>query len=226
MGITMSRRKRDDEFRDKVRKDIDKTRKEMEAQRRGEPPPGDPEDLVYVDPNTGGITAVGVDESTAASSAAVSWGGVFISYRRQETSDLAGRLYDRLADRFGQAKVFMDVDTIEPGTDFTDAITQAVGTCQVLVAVIGPQWLAASDKHGRRRLDNPDDLVRVEVEAALARGVRVIPLLAGGAEMPQRQELPDSLGELARRHALVVRHDSFRSDVARLITAIERVGTG
>jgi hypothetical protein len=203
--------------------DYDDIRKYLEAKRRDEPTPG--KKMVF-DPKTKKFVVVDVDESTAAAEAAVSSGGVFISYRRQETSDLAGRLYDRLIDRFGEAKVFMDVDTIEPGADFTEAITQAVGTCQVLLAVIGPQWLAAADKHGRRRLDDPDDIVRVEVEAALARGVRVIPLLAGGAEMPQRHDLPGSLGGLARRHALAVRHDSFRADVARLITAIEQVGAG
>jgi hypothetical protein len=97
-----------------------------------------------------------------------------------------------------------------------------VETCQVLLAVIGPQWLAATDRHGRRRLDDPDDIVRVEVEVALDRDVRVVPLLVGGAAMPQREELPEGLGGLARRHALVVRHDSFRADVGRLITAIEQ----
>jgi dipeptidyl aminopeptidase/acylaminoacyl peptidase len=150
-------------------------------------------------------------------------GGIFISYRRQETSDLAGRLYDRLADRFGEDQVFMDVDTIELGVDFAEVITSAVATCEVLLAVIGPHWLTAADKHDRRRLDDPDDIVRLEVEAALDREVRVIPILVGGAVMPQRGELPDSLAKLARRNGLNVRHDSFRSDVARLVTAIERI---
>jgi TIR domain/WD domain, G-beta repeat len=150
-------------------------------------------------------------------------GGIFISYRRQETSDLAGRLYDRLADRFGEDQVFMDVDTIELGVDFAEVITSAVATCEVLLAVIGPHWLTVADKHDRRRLDDPDDIVRLEVEAALDREVRVIPILVGGAVMPQRGELPDSLAKLARRNGLNVRHDSFRSDVARLVTAIERM---
>jgi len=150
-------------------------------------------------------------------------GGIFISYRRQETGDLAGRLYDRLADRFGEARVFMDVDTIELGVDFTEVITRAVGTCEVLLAVIGPHWLTANDQDGHRRLDDPDDVVRLEIEAALARDVRVIPILVGGAVMPRSQELPASLGRLARRNGLSVRHDSFRSDMARLVAAIERV---
>ena len=85
---------------------------------------------------------------------------VFISYRRQETSHLAGRLYDRLAERFGEDRVFMDVDSIEPGLDFSDAIQQAVGSSDVLLALIGRNWLTATDEAGRRRLDDPDDLVR------------------------------------------------------------------
>ena len=150
-------------------------------------------------------------------------GGIFVSYRRQETSHLAGRLYDRLADRFGEGQVFIDVDTIEPGVDFAEEIFRAVAACQVLLAIIGPAWLTATDERGRRRLDDPDDIVRLEIEAALARGVRVIPILVEGAVMPGRQDLPESLAGLARRNALLIRHESFRYDAGRLVTAIERI---
>jgi TIR domain len=132
-------------------------------------------------------------------------------------------LYDRLADRFGAGQVFMDVDTIELGVDFGEAINRAVAACKVLLAVIGPDWLTAADEQGRRRLDNPDDFVRLEIEAALDRDVRVIPILAQGAVMPGRDDLPESLARLARRNALFIRHESFRSDAGRLVTAIERV---
>jgi hypothetical protein len=152
-------------------------------------------------------------------------GGIFVSYRRQESGDFAGRLYDRLTDRFGEGQVFIDVDAIEPGVDFAEEISRAVSACQVLLAVIGPNWLTATDERGRRRLDDPDDIVRLEVEAALARDVRVIPILTGGAVMPGRHDLPESLASLARRNALVIRHESFRSDAIRLVTAIERVLT-
>jgi hypothetical protein len=94
---------------------------------------------------------------------AVPSGGIFISYRRQETSHLAGRLYDRLANRFGDDQVFMDVDTIELGVDFAQVINEAVSTCAVLLAVIGPHWLTATGEDGSRRLDDPDDIVRLEV---------------------------------------------------------------
>src|SRR5215471_3324784 len=150
-------------------------------------------------------------------------GGVFISYRRKETGHLAGRLADRLADRFGEGQVFIDVDMIEPGVDFAEEICQALAACEVLLVIIGPTWLTATDELGRRRLDDPDDIVRLEIEAALARNVRVIPILVEGAVMPGRQDLPESLTGLARRNALFVRHDSFRSDAGRLITAIERI---
>ena len=150
-------------------------------------------------------------------------GGIFVSYRRQESSHLAGRLYDRLADRFGEGQVFIDVDTIEPGVDFTEEILRAVAACRVLVAVIGPNWLIATDQRGRRRLEDPDDIVRLEIEAALARGVRVFPILVEGAVMPGREDLPESLAGLARRNALLIRHESFRYDAGRLVAAIERM---
>jgi TIR domain len=148
-------------------------------------------------------------------------GRVFISYRRQETSGLAGRLYDRLAARFGEDQVFMDVDTIALGVDFAEVITQAVSTCEVLLAVIGPHWLTATDQEGQRRLDDPDDIVRLEIAAALERNIRVIPILVEGAVMPRQQELPDSLAGLARRNALSLRHESFRSDADRLVAELE-----
>jgi uncharacterized protein with WD repeat len=157
-------------------------------------------------------------------------GGIFISYRRQETSEVAGLLYDRLVDHFGDDQVFMDIDAIEPGVDFAEVITQAVARCQALLAVIGPQWLTATDQAGRRRLDDPDDSVHLEVQAALRRDVPVIPILVEDAAMPRRQELPESLARLARCSALTVRHHhpafhhlAFRYDVQRLVTALEGI---
>jgi TIR domain len=148
---------------------------------------------------------------------------IFISYRRQETSHLAGRLYDRLADRFGEDHVFMDVDSIEPGIDFSEAIQQAVGSSEVLLALIGRDWLKATDEDGRRRLDDPDDIVRLEIEAALERDIRVIPVLAEGATMPKRQDLPDSLARLARRNAVRLSHESFRHETAHLVEVLARL---
>jgi TIR domain len=146
-------------------------------------------------------------------------GGVFVSYRREDGSDTAGRIADRLTDAFGKKRVFIDVDAIGPGTDYVDALTRAVGSCDVLVAIIGRRWLTIKNKQGRR-LDDPRDWVRVEVGTALARGVRVIPVLTGGAAMPTREKLPDDLAGLARLNALRIRHESFHPDATRLVTAI------
>ena len=150
-------------------------------------------------------------------------GGIFVSYRRHESKDFAGRLYDRLADGFGEGQVFIDVDTIEPGVDFAEAISRAVAVCQVLLAIIGPGWLTAADEQGRRRLDDRDDIVRLEIEAALARDVRVIPILVGDAAMPGRRDLPEGLAGLARRNAFLIRYESFRPDAERLVAWIERI---
>ena len=150
---------------------------------------------------------------------------VFISYRRQDTSHLAGRLYDRLAARFGQHQVFMDVDSIEPGSDFHEAIDRAVGLSDVLLALVGPGWATASDGTGRRRLDDSTDLVRLEIKAALDQDVRLIPVLVDGARMPEEDEVPVLLRPLTRRHAIQLDHATFRSDVDTLITAIARLTT-
>ena len=104
-------------------------------------------------------------------------GQIFISYRRQDASYPAGRLYDNLHNRFPQNEIFMDVDSLKPGIDFVQTIEERVGACDVLVAVMGKHGLSAADEEGRRRLDNPEDYVRVEVGTALKRGVRVIPVL-------------------------------------------------
>lgn len=150
-------------------------------------------------------------------------GGIFISYRRGEASYIAGRLYDQLADRFGDDRVFIDVDNVELGIDFAKAVTQAVSTSEVLLVVIGPHWHTAIDADGNRRLDDPDDIVRLEIEAALQRDIRVIPILIEGAVMPRRGQLPEGLAGLAHRNALVLRYESFRSDVTRLMEAIDRL---
>jgi hypothetical protein len=145
---------------------------------------------------------------------------VFISYRREETAYPAGWLYDRLDDRFGDAQVFKDVDSIPLGDDFVEAITRAVGSCDVLLALIGDRWLTIADERGRRRLDDPHDFVRLEIEAALLRNVRVIPVLVDGARMPRADELPDSMANLVRRQALELTPSRFESDTNRLVKVL------
>jgi TIR domain len=145
---------------------------------------------------------------------------IFVSYRREDTRHMAGRLFDRLAERFGQANVFMDVDSLEPGADFSQAIEQAIQKCDVLIALVGRTWISETDEHGRRRLDDPDDLVVLEVKSALDRGIRVIPVLVDGASAPNRDALPDALTSLARRNAVRLDHDTFRSDIGPLLDAL------
>ena len=144
--------------------------------------------------------------------------GVFISYRRADASWPARWLADQLARQFGEGVVFQDVDSIRPGDDFAAAIEAAVGACSVLLAVIGPQWLAAEGDAGRR-LDDPQDWVRLEIEAAIRRRVRVIPVLVDGARMPSASELPPSLQGLARRQAVALSPASL--DTRRLVSVLE-----
>ncbi len=146
--------------------------------------------------------------------------GIFISYRRDDSAGYAGRLYDRLAAHFGADQVFMDVAGIELGTDFVTAIEQAVGSCKVLIVVIGDEWLSTTDAAGRRRLDDPHDFVRLETGVALAREIRVVPVLVGGALMPRGEELPADLKALARRQAIEISHKQWEASTRELIAAL------
>jgi hypothetical protein len=150
-------------------------------------------------------------------------GRIFISYRRAEAEYPAGWLYDRLVTRFGRDQVFKDVDSIELGDDFAAVIADAVGSCDALLAVIGPQWLTIAAEDGRRRLEDPNDFVRLEIEAALDRNVRVIPILIGSARMPRPDQLPASLASLARRQALELSPNRFRSDTGRLLRVLNKM---
>ena len=146
---------------------------------------------------------------------------VFLSYRREDSADVAGRIYDRLAQAFGQDQVFKDVDSIPLGVDFRDHLQQVVGRCDVLLAVIGDQWLGASKPDEGLRLDNPKDFVRIELESALQRGIPVVPVLVRGAAVPQESDLPASLGALAYRSGISVRADpDFHRDMDRLIDGV------
>jgi hypothetical protein len=152
-------------------------------------------------------------------------GRIFISYRRGDASYPAAWLFDQLTTRFGSDRVFMDVDSIEPGDDFAEVIADAVGCCAVLLAVIGDRWLAAADESGRRRMDDSGDFLRLEIEAALARGVRVIPVLVDGARVPRPDQLPASMAALGRRQAVELRPARFSSDLTSLLTVLDRALT-
>jgi hypothetical protein len=148
-------------------------------------------------------------------------GRIFISHRLEDAGFQALWLSDLLADHFGEDLVFRVVDSIPHGDDFGAEITAAVKSCDVLLVVIGNKWLTSTDKHGRRRIDIPDDVVRLEIEAALARPILVIPVLVDGAQMPRLDQLPPSLVELARRDALELRPNSFSADTGQFIAALE-----
>lgn len=148
---------------------------------------------------------------------------IFLSYRRQDSSGHAGRLHDRLAAHFGSNQVFMDVDNIDPGEDFIEVIRNSVWASEVLLLVIGPQWASVTSKDGGRRLDDPNDFVRLEVASARERKIRLVPVLVGGARMPDARDLPHALRPIARLHAAEVTDVRFHADAAKLIEAIEKL---
>lgn len=143
-------------------------------------------------------------------------GGVFVSYRRDDAAHIAGRIHDALVARLGRDHVFIDVDSVAPGEDFVAAIEDTIARADVMLAVIGPTWLAPTAS-GDRRIDRPDDFIRLELATALARGLRIIPVLADGATMPRADALPTGLVELARRNAVQIGHATFRRDMDALL---------
>jgi hypothetical protein len=145
---------------------------------------------------------------------------VFISYRRKDSEGESGRLFDDLTSHFGSQSVFMDVSAIEPGRDFRKAIDQSVTTCSVLLAIIGQDWLELKDPTGYRRLEDPNDFVRLELASALRRDIPVIPVLVRGAKMPELDRLPPDLKELVYRNAVELTHARWKSDVQLLIRAL------
>lgn len=149
--------------------------------------------------------------------------GIFISYRRQDSQSAAGRLADHLRDNMRDVPIFRDVETIEPGVDFVDAIGRALQSCGILLAVIGPRWLTLVDAAGRRRLDDPDDYTRLEISTALKRpDVRVIPVLVEGAAMPGSDDLPDDIKALARRNAIELTDKRWEFDVSQLVETLNK----
>ncbi len=145
---------------------------------------------------------------------------IFISYRRDDSAGEAGRLRDRLAERFGDDQLFMDVEALGPGTDFPAAIERALDRCRLCLVVIGRRWLEPGE---RRRLEDPGDFVHLEVASVLRRGIPVIPVLVQGARMPKAADLPQALAPLAARQAVSLDHEEFLADARRLIDSIERL---
>jgi hypothetical protein len=153
---------------------------------------------------------------------------LFISYRRDDAADVTGRLHESLTRHFRREDVFMDIDAIPLGLDFRKYLADEVNRCDVLLAVIGDRWLDASYEDGptkdTRRLNDPQDYVRIEIETALARGIPVVPLLVGRTSMPCEADLPDGLKELAYRNAAAVRSGpDFHGQMDRLIRGLEQL---
>jgi hypothetical protein len=146
---------------------------------------------------------------------------IFISYRRADSADVTGRIYDRLIGHFGKSAIFKDVDSIPPGIDFKEHLERAVGKCKIFLVVIGDRWLEVTDSMRKSRLQDPSDFVRIEIEAALNRNILIIPLLVRGASMPAEKKLPPSLQKLIYRNGIPIRPDpDFHRDMDRLIEAI------
>jgi formylglycine-generating enzyme required for sulfatase activity len=148
---------------------------------------------------------------------------IFVSYRREDSRPQRDRICDHLVPQLGKDCVVQDVDNqVPPGRDFRDVVSERVARCDVLLAVIGDSWLSLAGPDGTRRLDDPTDLVRIEIEAALARGIPVIPVLMGRSSVPRANQLPESLKELAYRQAIAVRPDpDFPHDMERLVGRIK-----
>ena len=165
----------------------------------------------YIDAVNGTLKAIGLRKP------------IFICYRRLDSSGHAGRLHDDLVRHFGEEYVFMDLTGIEPGIDFVARLDEAVSSCGVLLAVIGRSWLTTSDPDtGRRRLDDPEDLLRMEISTALRRGILVIPILVGGASMPQARQLPEDLQPLAQRNFKEITDSRWKYDVSTLVESLDR----
>ena len=153
--------------------------------------------------------------------------GIFISYRRDDSRETVGRLHDALSRGFDPACIFLDVAGQVPGEDYRTVIGRALDAAEVVLVVIGPRWLDITDAEGRRRLDDPEDMVRIEVESALQRGKQVIPVLVQGATMPADEALPATLVALAFRMASPLRPDpDFRTDLLRLVDALRAHAQG
>jgi len=149
--------------------------------------------------------------------------GIFICYRREDTAGHAGRLFDHLCEHFGKEHVFMDVAGIEPGVDFVESIETAVSSCEVLIVVIGKNWLECADTAGKRRLEDQNDFIRLETATALRRNIRVIPLLVQGAAMPPQDRLPEELKKLSTRQSIEISDNRWNSDVNQFVETLTKV---
>lgn len=150
-------------------------------------------------------------------------GGIFISYRRDDTRHVAGRLSGDLADRFGAASIFRDVESIDGGEEFPEKLEKALAQCQMMLVLIGAKWLNIADANGRRRLDNPEDWVRQEIATALRRKVRVVPVMVEDTPLPAEHELPEDLRPLINRQIRKLSDERWRGDLQDIVDMLAKV---
>jgi hypothetical protein len=149
---------------------------------------------------------------------------VFVSYRREDSQDVVGRIYDRLVAMMPPERIIRDIDSLVIGQPFPEALNEAVSKSDIVLVIIGKHWLTASDSDGARRLDDTGDFVRMEIEQALAAGKHVVPVLVSNAAMPMSKDLPESIRSLVNQHGIQVRPDpDFHGDMERLIRQLGRV---
>jgi TIR domain len=148
---------------------------------------------------------------------------IFLNYRREDTRGYAGRLYDRLSNRFGEEQIFRDVDAIPPGIDFLEHIDGVVDQCDLMLVLIGESWTSIKDAQGKRRLYDPHDFVSIEIAAALEKNIPVIPVLIQGARMPSKEDLPEHIQSLARRNAVEMSDSHWNYDWERLTRGIDQL---
>lgn len=152
-----------------------------------------------------------------------SQGSIFINYRKDDTNWNALALYNELQKYFNQEQLFKDFNAIQPGDDFVESINGALQTCDVLLVLIGKDWLQEKDSSGRRRLEDPNDFVRLEIAKALERNIKVIPVMLDNTPMPHEEELPENLRSLSRRQFVEIDPKRFNDDVYHLAEAIRRI---
>ncbi len=146
---------------------------------------------------------------------------IFISYRKEDSKWNTQLLYDRLSKYFSPKSIFKDFNTIKAGEDYRKVIENALSKCHVLLVIIGKNWLNSMDENGKQRLQNPEDLLRIEIETALNRNIRVIPILFDNVSMPSNAQLPETLSSLTLRQSVSVSETNFDYDIRHLAEAIK-----
>lgn len=183
-----------------------------------------PSQYLYLRRTGSGQQAAADDHQRRKSNPADKGCRIFISYRRDDSLHVTGRICDHLSYRFGQQSVFRDLDSMPLGVDFRKHIEQTIDRCSVLLAIIGKDWLNTVDDSGGRRLEDPEDPVRVEIEAALERNIPVIPILVKGALMPDQRALPENIRQLKYQAGITIHEDYFKEGMERLIEQLQIAG--